>query len=84
MFVFAVFYVRTIKREVSLSLAWCTRLQQHPKPGLWSWSQKFRWWSRSLKFGFRCQAKFLTSAKFLTCYCLSVTFFLRVLLRVKE
>ena len=33
----------------------------------------------STKFAIvRCQAKFLTSAKFLTCYCLSVTLLLRV------
>jgi len=36
MFVFAVFYVRTVKRAVSLPLAWWTQLQQHLKPGLWS------------------------------------------------
>jgi len=30
------------------------------------------------KFRTRCQAKFLTSAKFLTCYCFSVILLLRV------
>ena len=41
----------------------------------------FRTWNRSQKFGekrTRCQAKFLTSAKFLTCCCFSVILLLRI------
>ena len=59
-------------------------VEQEPKHFGWREAEPeqepktFGWWSRSRKFGFRCQTKFLTFAKFPTQYCCSAIFLLRI------